>query len=152
MKKTLQVNALENGTVLDHLPSKKVLKIVRVLQEEEEEHHGMITVGIYLPSKQSTTKGIIKLNNRYLDEKALNKVVILAPDTTLNVIKNYEVVEKKQIELRGIEDGILSCNNPNCITNHETLLTKFSILGKSPLHLRCHYCERSVKEGEIVIR
>lgn len=147
--KTLEVSAIEQGTVIDHLPNEKVLQILKLLKPSEEH---MITIGINLKSKSTGTKGIIKLSNKILDEKERNIIAILAPNATLNVIKDYQVVEKKLIELRGIEPNIITCNNPNCITNHEKMTTKFSIKIKTPLEIRCGYCERSILEEEIILK
>lgn len=143
---TLEVSALQNGTVLDHLPSEKVLKLLTLLNVADDR---TVTVGMNLKSKTLARKGVIKLSERHLDEKELNKVAILAPEATLNMIQNYKVIQKKKIELRGIEEGIIRCNNPHCITNHETIFTRFLIMAKTPLALRCFYCERMVKEQEI---
>ena len=148
-KKMRMVSALECGTVIDHLPGEAVLKLLSALRLDKEQ---MVSVGINFKSKTLTQKGFIKLNERYLNEEELNKVAIIAPDATLNVIENYDVVEKKKIELRRIENGLICCNNPKCITNHENIFTQFTIVHKDPLTLRCHYCERSVKNKEIIIR
>lgn len=146
---TLEVSAIKNGTVIDHLPSERVLQILKLLKHDKEH---TITVGINLKSKSTETKGIIKLSNKNLNEKECNMVAILAPKATLNVIEDYRVVEKKMIELRNIEPNIITCNNPNCITNYEKMTTRFSIKTKTPLQIQCKYCERVIQEQEVMLK
>lgn len=146
-KKVLEVAAIENGTVLDHLPSEKVLKIVEILALHRESR---ITLGMNLESKKLGKKGIIKIEGRDLAEEEMNKIAILAPEVTINHIKKYEVIKKKKIVLREIEPRTLKCNNPNCITNAEPVSTKFSICEKKPLKVRCYFCERSIEKEEMI--
>ncbi len=146
-KKILEVAAIENGTVLDHLPSEKVLKILEILALQRDNR---ITLGINLESKKQGKKGIIKIEGRDLLEEEMNKIAILAPEVTINHIKDYSVIKKKKIVLREIEPNTLRCNNPNCITNSEPVLTKFHILEKKPLKLRCYFCERSIEKEEMI--
>lgn len=145
-QKILQVAAIENGTVLDHLPSDKVLKILEMLSLDAGH---TVTLGINLESKKRKKKGIIKISGRAITEKEMNKIAILAPDATTNFIENYAVVKKKKCMLRDIEPNIIRCNNPNCITNHEEVVTKFYIIEKQPLKIQCYFCERSFNEKEI---
>jgi aspartate carbamoyltransferase regulatory subunit len=142
----LEVAAIEEGIVLDHLPSDKVLKIVKILALEEEH---CITIGLNLTSKKMGKKGIIKINGGNLTEAEMNKIAILAPDVTTNTIKEYAVVKKKKIALRDIEPDTIRCNNPNCITNHEPATTMFHIVEREPLKLRCHFCEMAIEQKEI---
>ena len=146
-KKVLEVAAIEDGTVLDHLPSEKVLKIVEILALHQESR---ITLGMNLESKKQGKKGIIKIEGRDLTEEEMNKIAILAPEVTVNQITNYEVIKKKKIVLREIEPNTLRCNNPNCITNAESVATKFHILDKKPLKVRCYFCERSIEKEEMI--
>ncbi len=143
----LEVAAIENGTVLDHLPSEKVLKIVEILALHRESR---ITLGMNLKSKKQGKKGIIKIEGRDLTEEEMNKIAILAPEVTVNQIKNYDVIKKKKIVLREIEPNTLRCSNPNCITNAEPVSTKFHILDKNPLKVRCYFCERSIEKEEMI--
>ena len=145
---TLQVSALKNGAVIDHLPSDKVFKILELLNITEK---NTITAGINLKSKTMGTKGIIKISDKYLNERELNKIAILAPYATLNIIKEYQVIEKKKIELKGIEENVIKCNNAHCITNHEHIATKFNFSREQPLQIQCKYCERTIKEHEISV-
>ncbi len=142
----LEVSAIEKGTVLDHLPSDKVMKIVSMLDFHT---NCCVTIGLNLTSKKQQKKGIIKIAGRDLEEAELNKIAILAPAVTVNTIEGFLVTKKKKIALRGIEPNTIKCTNQNCITNHQNVITKFNVIGKQPLKIRCYYCERSLEEQEI---
>lgn len=146
-KKILEVAAIEDGTVLDHLPSEKVIKLVEILALEKENR---VTLGMNLESKKMGRKGIIKIEGRDLTEEEMNKIAILAPEVTVNSIKSYAVIKKKKVMLQEIEPDTLRCNNPNCITNAEAIATKFHILEKKHLKVRCYFCERSIEKEEMV--
>ncbi len=145
-KKILSVAAIEDGTVIDHIPSEKVMKVVEILLLDNIHR---ITIGLNLESKKKGRKGIIKISGRKLTEAEMNKIAILAPDATLNIIEKYDVVKKKKILLYGIEPNTLCCNNPNCITNHEQAETRFHIMQKEPLRVCCFFCERTGEEDEV---
>jgi aspartate carbamoyltransferase regulatory subunit len=144
--KIRKVAAIREGTVLDHLPSNKVLKLLSLLMMESK---NPITIGMNLRSNKQQQKGIIKVGGRALTEKEYNKIAILAPEATVNRIEEYEVVEKRKIELRGIESATIRCNNPGCITNYEPVSQRFKLIDKKPLKIRCHYCERMMDKEEI---
>ncbi|MEK6867241.1 MAG: aspartate carbamoyltransferase regulatory subunit [Nanoarchaeota archaeon] len=145
-QKMLGVAAIEHGTVIDHIPSDKVMKLVEMLLLDNTHR---ITIGLNLESKKKGRKGIIKISGRKLTEAEMNKVAILAPDATVNNIEDYEVTKKRKIMLHDIEPNTLRCNNPNCITNNEQTETKFQIVTKSPLRVRCFFCERTAEENEL---
>lgn len=145
-QKILQVAAIENGTVLDHLPGEKVLKILEMLSLDAGH---TVTLGINLGSKKRRKKGIIKISGRAITETEMNKIAILAPDATVNIIESYAVVKKKKCMLKDIEPNTIRCNNPNCITNHEEVVTRFYIIEKQPLKIQCYFCERSMDGKEI---
>src|SRR5574344_882006 len=141
-KKELVVSAIENGTVIDHIPASMVLQVISILGLEDYEDE--VLVGINLDSKKYGKKGILKVRNKFFDEKDINKIALVAPSATLIVIKNYEVVEKHNVEIPDTIEKIVKCINPNCITNQEKIDTKFNVVSKNPLKLQCHYCEKTM--------
>ncbi len=145
-QKTQEVAAIENGTVLDHLPSDKVLKILELLALDKEHR---VTIGLYLESKKMFQKGLIKIAGKKLTITELNKIAIIAPEATVNTIEKYRVTKKETLQLLQIEPNTLRCNNPNCMTNHESTITKFHIIETDPLRIQCHFCERTVEKQEI---
>lgn len=142
-KKELVVSAIENGTVIDHIPASEVYKVVKILNLDMYEDE--VLIGTNLSSKKYGKKGIIKVKNKFFEETEVNKVALIAPNATMIVIKDYEVVEKKNLEIPDTVRRIVKCINPNCITNIEdNIETNFKVVEKSPLELQCHYCEKTM--------
>lgn len=140
-RKELVVSALENGTVLDHIPAENVYKALRILNLKGIENQ--ITIGINLNSKQHGKKGIIKIADKFFEDDELNKLALLAPEATVNVIRDFKVVEKKKVELPKEISGIAKCMNPKCVTNHQPIKTKFNTIEHdNEVSLLCCYCEK----------
>ncbi len=150
MEKQLKVAALKSGTVIDHLPSDQVFKVVSILNLENYENQ--MSIGINLDSARLGTKGIIKITDRFLAEHEVNKIALLAPQAKINIIKDYEVVEKFNLSLPDEIRDIVHCVNPKCITNNEGIPTRFRVLHHhGATTLKCHYCEREFNKEEAKI-
>ena len=128
-KKELKVNAIENGTVIDHIPSANVFQVISILNLATI--HNEILFGTNLESRKMGNKGIIKVKNKFFAPDEINKIALVAPTATLIVIRNYEVVEKKHVSVPDQVEKIVKCFNPNCITNHEPIPTRFSMPSSS---------------------
>ena len=146
-KKELQVAALENGTVIDHIPSDKVFTVVSLLDLQNTD--GNITIGNNFESKKLGKKGIIKVADRFFTDEEVSRLSVVAPNIKLNIIRHYEVVEKKQIVMPDELKGIVKCNNPKCITNNEPMQTWFHVVDKELGILNCHYCEKEQQKDNI---
>lgn len=146
-RKELKVSAIENGTVIDHIPPESVFQVIHILGLSKVQNQ--IMVGTYLDSQKFGKKGIIKVSNKYFESEELNKIALVAPSATLIVIKDYTVVYKESVKIPDRVSKILKCINPNCLTNHENIPTKFYIIDKEDLKLQCHYCEKTTKKFEI---
>ena len=146
-KKELQVAALENGTVIDHIPSDKVFTVVSLLDLQNTV--GNITIGNNFESKKLGKKGIIKVADRFFTDEEVSRLSVVAPNIKLNIIRHYEVVEKKQIVMPDELKGIVKCNNPKCITNNEPMQTWFHVVDKEQGILKCHYCEKEQQKDNI---
>jgi aspartate carbamoyltransferase regulatory subunit len=136
-----RVFAIEDGTVIDHIPSPLALKVLQILGLSDD---GIMSLGLNFPSKKLGRKDLIKIENMYLKEEETNKIALLAPTATINIIKNSELVEKRKITYPDNIVDIMRCPNPMCITNKEEITTKFDISERAPLSARCYYCEREV--------
>jgi len=147
MRKELQVAALENGTAIDHIPSEAVFKVVSLLQLQKLSNR--ITIGNNLKSSKMGKKGIIKVSDKFFREDEINRIALVAPNVNLNVIRNFEVVEKKKVVLPDEIIEIVKCNNPKCITNNEPMKTRFHVVDKEMVELQCHYCELKIKKEDI---
>ena len=146
-KKELQVAALENGTVIAHIPSDKVFTVVALLGLENTDSN--ITIGNNFESKKLGKKGIIKVADRYFTDEEVSRLSVVAPNVKLNIIRHYEVVEKKQVLMPDELKGIVKCNNPKCITNNEPMQTWFHVIDKEQGILKCHYCEKEQQKDNI---
>ncbi len=146
--KTYKVYAINDGTVIDHIPATKALKVIDILGLENE---GILTIGIGFSSQKLGRKDIIKIENKYLQKEETDKISLIAPQATINIIKNGKLKEKRKIELPDEYVGIVRCPNPNCITGKEKIKTRFKVINRSPLMLRCHYCERVINYDEVEI-
>lgn len=144
-KKELAVAALENGTVIDHIPSDSLFKVVDLLGIESL--NNSVTIGFNLDSKKCGKKSIIKIANVTFPEDILNRIAIIAPHAVINIIKDYEVVEKHKVTLDDNIYDIVKCGNPKCITNNEPMRTHFHVVDRENVTLKCHYCERSVSKN-----
>ena len=136
-KKERLVAAIEQGTVIDHIPANKTYQVASLL--------GLfsistpVTIGINYPSMKVGNKGIIKVSDRFFTDDEISRLSVVAPNVILNIIRDYEVVEKKTVETPSEIRGIVKCNNPVCVTNNEPMPTHFHVEGNI---LTCHYCEK----------
>ena len=139
-KKELLVTAIENGTVIDHIPADKTYDVANLLRLQELDTP--VTIGYNLPSKKIGRKGIIKITDKFFTEEEISRLSVVAPKIVLNIIRNYEVVEKKTVETPDELRGIVKCNNTKCITNNEPMQTIFNVIDKEKGILKCHYCDK----------
>ena len=139
-KKELVVPAIENGTVIDHIPTCATYKVIHILGLDKYEDH--VLIGNYLESHKYTRKGIIKVKNKYFTPQELGIIALVAPTATVIEIKNFEVVKKCHVEIPDHIDNVIKCMNPVCITNSEKIATRFDVVDKDNLKLKCHYCEK----------
>lgn len=149
-KQALQVAALRDGTVIDHIPSEKLFTIVRLLGLEHMKNN--ITIGFNLESKKLGRKGIIKIADKFFCDEEINRISVVAPHVKLNIIRDYEVVEKKEVQMPDDLKGIIKCANPKCITNNEPMLSRFHVIDKEKGTIKCHYCERKINKEDIIIK
>jgi len=149
-KQALQVAALKNGTVIDHIPSEKLFTVVQLLGVEQMTSN--ITIGFNLDSKKLGKKGIIKIADKFFCDEEINRIALIAPNVILNIIRDYEVVEKKTVTLPDELVGLVKCNNPKCITNNEPMPTRFDVIDKEKGTIRCHYCERKINKEDIIVK
>lgn len=148
-KGELQVAAIQNGTVLDHIPADKLFSVVSLLDLTQMKNK--ITIGFNFESKKIGKKGIIKIADKFLTDDELNRLSVVAPHVVMSIIRDYEVVEKHNVEMPDELHGIVKCTNPKCITNNEPMQTFFHVIDKENCVISCHYCEKEQKHDEIQI-
>lgn len=139
-KKERLVAAIENGTVIDHIPSEKTYEVANILGLQNLKT--VVTIGYNYLSKKIGHKGIIKVENKFFTDEEISRLSVVAPNVVLNIIYNYEVVEKKKVVTPNELKGIIKCNNPKCITNNEPMKTVFNVIDKESGIIKCHYCDK----------
>lgn len=150
MSEELIVSKIKEGTVIDHIKAGRGKKVLDFL-EINEDYPEIVTLLMNVKSKKIGKKDIVKVANKFLKQEEVNKIALIAPNATFNVIKNYSVVDKMNIKLPNIIEGILKCPNPKCISNaNEPLTSKFLVDKKEPLTLRCFYCERLIDLKDVL--
>jgi len=143
--KELKVTPIKNGTVIDHIPPGFSLKVLHVLNIPEETSSA-ISVAMNVKSKMGK-KDIVKIENKELDEREVNKISLIAPKATINIIRDYEVVKKHRVQLPDEIVGIVKCSNPTCISNsREPVESRFILVSKDPPNIKCYYCERETED------
>ncbi|MCU0460420.1 MAG: aspartate carbamoyltransferase regulatory subunit [Bacteroidales bacterium] len=147
--KQLSVSAIQNGTVIDHIPAKHLFKVIQILGLDKIDQQ--ITFGTNLDSKKLGKKAIIKISEKFFADDDINRIALVAPDAKLNIIRDYEVVEKKVVEVPDTITGIARCMNPKCITNFEHVMTRFKVVSKKNVALKCHYCEKITDQENLQI-
>ena len=146
-RQEMPVAALENGTVLDHIPSNKIFQVVNLLHLERMKTP--VTIGFNLKSQKMGKKSIIKVADKFFTDGEVNQLSVITPNVTLCVIRDYEVVEKKEVKMPDVLKGIVKCANPKCITNNEPMKTHFHVLDKEKGILQCHYCNCEVTLDQV---
>ena len=141
MDNTMTVEAIENGTVIDHIPAGFGLAILRHFKLDEGGNR--ITVGFNLKGKRGN-KDLIKIQNIRFDEKEAAQIALFAPTATVNVIENFKVIKKIKPMLPEKVVGIFACPNDNCASHGEPVVGTFAVKsGKNEPRLKCFFCEKS---------
>ncbi|MGA7692827.1 MAG: aspartate carbamoyltransferase regulatory subunit [Nitrososphaeraceae archaeon] len=146
----LLVRRIKDGTVVDHIENGKALIVLRVLDITGREGN-VVTVALNVPSSKHVKKDIIKVENKFLEKVETDKLALIAPHATINIIRDYKLVEKRKINLPDSIIGIFDCPNLNCVTNsEEDISSTIDIIDKEKILLRCKYCARTITIDELV--
>lgn len=139
----LQVSKIQAGTVIDHIPAGQALQVLQILGANGASDD-QITVGMNVTSERHHRKDIVKIEGRELSQDEVDVLSLIAPDATINIVRDYEVDEKRRVDRPDVVAGVLSCPNPNCITaNDEPVRSGFDVLDDG---MRCQYCEQIVSK------
>jgi len=142
LESDLTVRRIKDGTVIDHIDQGKGIRVLEALEIDGKEGN-VITIALNVPSGKSKKKDIIKVENKYLEDDDTNKLGVIAPNSTVNIIKDYKVVQKRRVSLPNEIERIFRCSNPDCVTNSaEHIESTMDVIDKSGLVLKCRYCSR----------
>lgn len=146
----MEVSAIENGTVIDHIPPTALFKVIELLNLDSVDKQLFFATN--LKSTRSGKKALIKIVDTYCSDYDISYLALVAPSARISTIKNYAVVEKRQIEPPTEVSRFVKCANPMCITNHEKIKTRFSVSSlNGELSLKCCYCEKITMQEQIEI-
>lgn len=150
-KRTLRVSKIKDGTVIDHITKGYALNVIKILGIDGRSD-GVVTIAMNVPSQKLGVKDIVKIEGRELNPEEVDKIALIAPHATINIIRNYKVVEKQRVKLPSIIQGIIKCTNPPCISNSESEPVKpiFYVESEEPLRLRCHYCGHIMGKEDVL--
>ncbi|RNJ80430.1 MAG: aspartate carbamoyltransferase regulatory subunit [Nitrosopumilus sp. B06] len=138
----LLVRRIKEGTVIDHIDEGKGLQVLGALDIDGSDG-SLITIALNVPSGKFKKKDIIKVENRFLKDDDTNKLAVIVPKATINMIKDYKLVEKRRVSLPNEIDRIFRCSNPDCITNStESIESVMDVVDKKGRVLKCRYCSR----------
>ncbi|MBN7190666.1 aspartate carbamoyltransferase regulatory subunit [Proteus mirabilis] len=145
----LKVEAIKRGTVIDHIPAQvgfKILSLFRLTETDER-----ITVGFNLPSENLGKKDLIKIENVFLTAEQANRLAMYAPQATVNIIDDYQVVNKMALSLPELLEDVVPCPNSNCISHNEPVQSSFRVKKfASDVVLTCRYCEKEFERHAVI--
>ena len=148
-EQTLKVQKIKSGIVIDHIPCGMALKVLKILNIGGN-MGSTVTLAMHVNGKGGL-KDILKIEDRHLDEREIDKIALIAPTATVNVVENYMVVKKHRVVIPNRIKGIVKCMNPMCITNQtEPVESEFYVISRKPLILKCKYCGREMESEDIV--
>jgi len=143
--KELKVTPIKDGTVIDHITPGHALKVLHVLKIPQTTS-SVVSILMNVNGKKGK-KDIVKIENRELDPKEVDKIALIAPKATINIIREYEVVKKHNVELPEEVVGLTRCSNPTCISNaREPVESRFHVISRDPLRIKCYFCEREPED------
>ena len=139
----LRVSKIRNGTVIDHVTAGQALNVLAILGIDgtggEE-----VSVGMNVPSGRIDGKDVVKVEGRELSQAEVDVLSLIAPEATINIIRDYEVVRKTRVQRPNAVVGVIECPNHNCITNaEEPVESEFDVLDEG---IRCRYCDTILRE------
>lgn len=142
----LRVKPIKNGTVIDHIAGGQALNVLKILGISGTSD-ATVSVVMNVESSKLGKKDIVKVEDRELKEEEVNRIALIAPDATINIIRDFLVIEKHHVDLPDQIVGVVRCQNPSCISNtEEPIKSKMMVKAKNPVLLRCVYCEQPITE------
>jgi aspartate carbamoyltransferase regulatory subunit len=145
IEKEMRVRRIEHGTVIDHITAGQALNVLRILGVSGTTS-AVVSVAMNVPSGAIGSKDIVKVEGRELEEEEVDRISLIAPNATINIIRDFAVIEKYRVDLPERLEGVVKCSNPNCISNtKEPVISKF-LVKKKPVELRCIYCDHVISE------
>ncbi len=146
-KYELRVQPIENGTVIDHITAGQALNVLKILKIPGTSE-GIVSILINAPGAEER-KDVVKIEGRELKSQEVDKIALIAPDATINIIRDFKVIRKKRVKIPNFLTGFVRCINPNCISNsNEPITSRFEVNNRcGKIMLRCKYCEKTIEKN-----
>ncbi|MFA5366089.1 MAG: aspartate carbamoyltransferase regulatory subunit [Candidatus Bathyarchaeia archaeon] len=150
VEREVRVSKIKDGTVIDHISAGYALDVVKILGVTGHEGQVM-TIAVNVPSKRIRVKDIVKIEGRALNRQEVNRIALVAPRATINIVRDFVVVEKLEVKLPSVIEDIVKCANPTCISNSgEPVVSRFYVECDEPLLLKCHYCGYILEKADVL--
>jgi aspartate carbamoyltransferase regulatory subunit len=145
MGEQLTITKIKEGTVIDHIDSGKAVLVLRIIGIDHQSTEP-VSMAMNVPSKKMGKKDIVKVEGKFISAEELNKISLIAPKATINLIKDFEIQKKFRVNLPEVIEGILTCPNRNCITNSREPITRrfYITLEENQVVAKCYYCNRKI--------
>ena len=149
-RQELYVRKIKDGSVIDHITPGFALDVLKILGINGKDGE-VVTAAMNVESKRQHNKDIVKIQNRELKPGEVDKIALIAPNATINIIRNYDVASKKVVELPAVIRGIIKCDNPSCISNsREPVEPQFTVDQREPIRLRCYFCGHIIEREDVL--
>ncbi len=149
--KVLRIAAILHGTVIDHIPAGRALKVLQILGLPDDNTASTISIAMHVRGEKQRRKDVVKVEGRELGQAEVDRIALIAPEATINIIRDHEVVKKSRVVLPDDIGGILRCSNSNCITNKtppEPFRPRFRVVSRDPIQIKCYFCNRKQENIE----
>jgi len=149
-REELYVKKIKDGTVIDHITPGHALDVLRILGINGKEGV-IVSIAMNVSSERFGQKDIVKIEGREIAPEQLDKIALIAPNATINLVKDYDVTKKEKVQLPDTITGIVRCANPGCISNsREPVTSEFKVQDSHPLRIRCRFCGRTMESAEVL--
>ena len=149
-RQELYVRKIKDGSVIDHITPGFALDVLKILGIDGKDGE-VVTAAINVESKRQHNKDIVKIQNRELKPGEVDKIALIAPNATINIIRSYDVTSKKVVELPAVIRGIIKCDNQSCISNsREPVEPQFKVDQREPIRLRCYFCGHIMEREDVL--
>jgi aspartate carbamoyltransferase regulatory subunit len=147
----IRIVKIHDGTVIDHIRAGKALEVLKILGITGQEGN-IVSLAMNINSSRIEKKDIVKVEHRFLKEEEVDRIALVAPEATINLIEDFKIIKKTRVELPETITGIFECPNQRCVTNkeREPIRSKYEVVSKKPLLLKCLYCWTMVEEQDII--
>jgi aspartate carbamoyltransferase regulatory subunit len=149
-RQELYIQKIKDGTVIDHITPGFALDVLKILGIDGKGGE-VVSTAVNVLSKRQERKDIVKIQDRELKPDEVDKIALIAPNATINIIRNYNVASKKLVQLPQVIRGILRCDNPSCISNsREPVERQFGVDRRQPIRLKCHFCGHVMEREDVL--